>query len=118
MFALARCFLLSLPALWLGGCHNPARQNVPQAENQQQENGWREELVPGLKADRALAYLLTHGFECQVTRDENARVLRIVASRPGFLREASGAGRNGQIDLAIQEDLIQAVKITPLSVSR
>jgi hypothetical protein len=118
MFPLARCLLMVL-AVCLGGCHNPARQNVPQASSEPLEDQWRKELVPGVNVDPALAYLLTHGFDCRVTRDDASHVSKIVASRPGILlKEASGGSRNGQIEMAIQEDVIQAVKLTPLSASR
>lgn len=116
MFRLVRCFLVVMPVLWLFGCHNPARQSVPQATPEQREAEWRKELTPGMKADRAMAYLLTQRFPCQITRDDRGRVVRIVSTPPRPLRDASGIERSWQIDLAVQEDLLQTVKIRPLPV--
>jgi hypothetical protein len=113
MFRLATCVLIVLPAFSLAGCHNPARQIVPQVAHEQLEAEWRKELAPGFKSDRAMAYLLTHRFGCQVTRDDQGRVERIVATQPSAVRDASGAKRNWQIDIAVVEDVIQSVKITP-----
>jgi hypothetical protein len=115
MFCPARCLLLVMFLLSLGGCHNPARPNVPQVTHQQRQADWRKEIVPGIKADRAMAYLLTRGFDCQVTRNHQGQVERISAKERQPLRDASGAAGAWQIDLAVQEDRIQTVKITPLS---
>lgn len=108
-----RCFLLLLLP-WLLGCLNPARQQVPQAQVGEREAELRKELVPGRRADRALGYLLTQGFEVRVTRDDKARVERIVATGRNVLRDASGVGRTWHVDLAIEEDLIQSAEINPL----
>jgi hypothetical protein len=107
------CLLLLLP--WLSGCHNPARQQVPQVEMGQREAELRKELVPGRRADRALGYLLTQGFEVRVTRDEKANVERIVATGRAVLRDASGTGRKWHVDLEIENDLIQNANFSPLA---
>ena len=108
MLRLSPCFvLLLLP--WLSGCHNPARQTVPQVQMGEREVELRKALAPGLRADRALGYLLTQGYEVRVTRDEKARVERIVAKR----RDASQPGGTWQVDLAIEDDRIQTAEINP-----
>ncbi len=76
---------------------------------------WRKELVPGVAAPRALSYLLANGFDCQVTRDEQSQVERIIATPPAVSRVAAGIEKDQQIDLAIREDVIQTVRLTPLS---
>ena len=103
--------------LYGSGCHNPARQNTPQIAPGTLEAQWRKELIPGRKADRALAYLLTQGFNCRVTRDERANVLQIVATLPNAVRDASGHKQNWTIDIAIKENAIQTTEITPVSSS-
>jgi hypothetical protein len=77
----------------------------------------RKELVPGQRADRAMGYLLTQGFECRVSRDGKARVERIVATQRTLLKDASGTGRRWHVDLLIEDDLIRTVKISPLAPS-
>jgi hypothetical protein len=110
-------FRLSLFLLlpWLLGCHNPARQPVPQVDMGQREAELRKELAPGRRADRALGYLLTQGFEVRVTRDEKANVERIVATQRAVRRDASGAGGKWHVDLAIEDDLVQRANISPLA---
>ncbi len=110
MPSLFRCFfLLLLP--WVAGCHNPARQNVPEVQIEVREAEWRKELIPGRRADRALAYLLTQGFDCQMSRDDKGRLIRIEGTPRAVLRDASGMGRHWRVDLAIEDDLVQSVKI-------
>ncbi len=108
---LAFCFLATIAVLKFGGCHQPTRQNGPVPSADQWESEWRKALPLGLKTDRALSYLLTHGFDCKVTRNEKSVVERVLATRPTPLRDASGVERDWVIDLTIQEDAILAVKI-------
>lgn len=107
------CLLLLLPCF--AGCQNPARQQVPQGNAAQREAELRKELIPGRRADRALGYLLTQGFEVRVTRNEKAQVERIVATQRAVPRDASGTGRQWHVDLAIENDLVQSVTINPLA---
>lgn len=111
------CCLPVMIAALLGasGCLNPARQQVPAVPNSNLEDRWRTELVPGRKADRALAYLLTEGFECQMTRDENKNVEQIVATLPKGIRDASGRNRNWRITLVFAKDVIQTAEVLPLN---
>jgi hypothetical protein len=99
----------------LGGCHHPGRQSVPQVNHIEREAEWRGELTPGRRADWALAYLLDAGFDVRLTRDEQKRTERIVATLPDVVRDAAGEKKNWQIDLAIADDVIQRATITPLA---
>jgi hypothetical protein len=113
MSLLFRYFLwLLLP--WVLGCHNPARQNVPNVDMGQREAELRKELVPGRRAERALGYLLTQDFDVRVTRDESANVERIVATGRNILRDGNGKGRRWHVDLAIENNTVQSAKINPL----
>lgn len=111
MFRLTFCFPVLIAALvGASGCHSPARQQVPQIGKNDIEARWRKELTPGRKADRALAYLLTEGFECQMTRDENKNVERIVATLPDGFR---GRSQNWRIEIAFANNVIRTTEISP-----
>lgn len=81
----------------------------------QREAELRQELVPGRRADRALGYLLTQDFQVRVTRNDKAQVERIVATGRAVLRDASGTGPRWHVDLAIENDVIQNVNLSPLT---
>ena len=109
MLQVVFCLLAAISALWLGGCQNPVRQSAPPVPAEQPQADWREELRPGRSVDRALAFLLTGGYECRVTRDEKARVERILATpnRP------SPSGPKQPIDITIGADKIERVEMVP-----
>lgn len=105
-------------AIALNGCNFPARQQVPQVNPMQWQAEWREELQAGRKADRALAYLLTQGFECRLTRDEKGQVEQIVATQPNSVRDGTGGKQNWRITLGIEDERIQTTAIRPVETLR
>ena len=113
MFQLRIAILVAIAGIC--GCHHPGRQAAPLVNHVQREAEWRRELVPGRKADWALAYLLDAGFDVRLTRDERKQTERIVATLPKAVPDASGQKRNWRIDLAIRDDVIEKATITPLA---
>jgi len=105
-------------AIAMNGCNFPARQQVPQVDPAHQQAEWREELQPGRKADGVLAYLLTQGFECRLTRDEKGQVEQIVATQPNSVSDGGDARQNWRITLGIEDDHVQTTEVTPLSSLR
>ncbi len=110
MYQVAVCVLIALAALGLGGCLNPARQAAPVTADPPGAD-WQKELVPGRSTHQALAYLLTNGFDCRVTRDEKSQVERILATPSG-----PSAKRQPQIDITIAADKIQRVELVHRAV--
>ncbi len=100
-------FLATVSVFWLGGCQNPALKTAPPRTSGPTNADWQNELAPGRTADAALGYLLTHGYDCRVSRNEKGEIETILATpnqRP----------RTGPtIDISIGAGKIQRVELMP-----